>query len=69
LLLLFNKYNRDHLQIQTQSKISRSAIGIEACPHSEELLVLKPQKNLTCIDENSDSDDHGQQEEAMFTAN
>ena len=63
LLLLFNKYNRDHLQIQTHSEISRSAIGIEACPHSKELLVLKPPKNLTCSDDNSDFDeDCGQQE-------
>jgi hypothetical protein len=43
--------------------MSRSAIGIEASPHSEELLVPKPPKNLTCDDENSDSDeDHGQQD-------
>jgi len=60
---LFNKYNRDHLQIQIHSEVSRSAIGIEACPHSEELLLPKPPKNLTCSDDNSDSDeDHGQQE-------
>jgi hypothetical protein len=32
-------------------------------PHSEELHVPKPPENLTFSDDNSDSDDHGQQEE------
>jgi hypothetical protein len=62
-LCLFNKCNRDHLQIQTHSEISRSAIGIEACPHSEELLVPKPPKNLTCNDDNSDYDENHRQQE------
>jgi hypothetical protein len=31
-------------------------------PHSEELPVPKPPENLTFSDDNSDSDDHGQQE-------
>jgi hypothetical protein len=31
LLLLFNKHNREHLQIQTHSKVSSSATCKEAC--------------------------------------
>jgi len=36
--------------------------AITPVPHSEELPVPKPPENLTFSDDNSDSDDHGQQE-------
>jgi hypothetical protein len=42
LIRLFNKHNRDHLQIQT---------------HSEEVHVPKPLEKLTFSDDNSDSDE------------
>jgi len=36
--------------------------AMTSVPHSEELPVPKPPENLTFGDDNSDSDDHGQQE-------
>ena len=63
LLLLFNKNNRDRIQIQTYSEVSRFAIYNEVCATQSKLPVTQHLENLTFGDDNSDSDEkHGQQE-------
>jgi hypothetical protein len=46
MLLLFNKYNKDHLQIQTHSEISHARRPL---PLSVQLPVPKPPENILAM--------------------
>jgi len=60
---LFNRNNRDHLQIQTHREISRFSICNEACPTQRRVALPNPPENLTFSKYSSDYDeDHGHQE-------
>ena len=62
-IVTFNKRNRNHLQIQTHSKIPRFAICNEACPIQQRAACTIASGNVAFSDNNSDSDeDHGRQE-------
>jgi DNA modification methylase len=63
IVILFNKRNTVHLQIQTV-KYPHLPSAIRPVPHIEESPVTKPPGNQTFSDHNSYSDeDHGEQEE------
>jgi len=63
LLLLFNKHNRDHIQNQTHSEISRYGTCNEAYPTQWRVACTKASRKSNFSNDNSDSDeDHGQQE-------
>ena len=57
LLLLFNRNNRDHLQIQTRREISRFSICNEACPTQRRVALPYTTENLTFSSYNSDYDE------------
>jgi hypothetical protein len=57
LLLLFNKHNRDHLQIQTV-KYPDFPSAMRPVPLCVQLPVPNPLENLTFRDDNSDSDEY-----------
>jgi len=57
LLLLFHQHNRDRLQIETYSEISRSAICNEACNTHQRIACTRLPENLTFSSDSSDSDD------------
>jgi len=56
--------NRDHLQTQTQSEISRFSICTRICPTQWRVACTRAYRNMNFSDDNSDSDeeDHGEQE-------
>jgi len=62
LLRLFNKHNRDHIQIQIHSEMSRFAICNDSCPKQRRVACIKA-FNQTFSDDNFDSkEEHEQQE-------
>jgi hypothetical protein len=62
LLRLLNKHNRDHLQIQKHSEMSRFAICNEACPKRRRAACIKA-FNQTFGDDNFDSEEEHEQQE------